>query len=56
MKVTLTDDEVRETRVALRMTGAAHTALLGMTESKEVRAMLIAAVTTLAKIERKLGG
>lgn len=56
MKVNLTDDEVRETLVALRVAGAAHAALLGMAQSKEVRGMLLAAVTTLAKVERKLGG
>lgn len=54
MKVSLTEDEARELLVAIRMTSAAHTALVSMSPSREVRTMLIGAVTRLASAERKL--
>lgn len=56
MKVTLTDAEVREVRVAIRMTEAAHTALVSMSPSKDIQRMLMDALRTLHDVDRQLGG
>lgn len=55
MNVRLSDDEVREVRVAIRMTQASHTELVSMSPNEEVRAMLTNAVRTLHQVDRKLG-
>lgn len=54
MKITLTDDEAKDTLVAVRMMGAANTALLSMSPSTEVRRMLLDTALRLGNIERKL--
>lgn len=53
-KYTLTPGEVRATRVAIKVALAAHTALLGMSPDKDLRAMLMAEVILLGQVERKL--
>lgn len=56
MKVTLTDAEAQDTLVAVRMMGAAHTTLLSMSLSPEMRRLLLDTVLRLSSVERKLGG
>jgi hypothetical protein len=56
MKVTFTDEEARDTLSAVKMSGAIHTDLLSRCADKDLRRMLLDVVTSLAKVERKLGG
>ena len=54
MRVTLSDEEVRTVRTALRMTEAAFSHLVSMSPSEEVRRMLMTEIRLLAKIDRRL--
>ncbi len=56
VKVTLTDDEVTVTRVALRLAQTTYTDLMSMSPSREVRQMFMEAMRRLNAVDKKLGG
>ena len=54
MKVSLTADEATTVRVAIKMAESAHTHLVSMSPSKEVRQMLMDALRHLHAADRKI--
>jgi len=56
MRVTLTDDEALDVRVAIRVMLATYGELISMCPDKDSRSRLTGSVMRLADVNRKLGG
>jgi hypothetical protein len=55
VKVTVSDDEARTVRVAIRLAETAYTSMLSMSPSTEMRTMLMGALGQLHSVDKKFG-